>query len=344
MRARSAAARVARAAVLARDFLSTGIVVAAAAPLWLLPWRMAAALGELYGRAAYRLWPVARRAGMINLRRAYGPRMDRAEAARRVREVFGSLGRGIAEGVQFARRFKRGGEWSAVCRARDPEIEARVLSDPRPKIFVTAHLGCWEMAMQTVALRSDRPGSAIVRRVDNPFLDAVVRRVRLRSPSEWIEKRGATPEALRRLRRGENVALLGDENGGARGVFVEFFGRSASTHKTPALLSAMTGAPIVVGAAIRQPGGRDFLFELAVVEPRPDARDAGEEIRRLSAEVAAILEGWIREHPSQWRWIHWRWRDRPGGGSETYRREDVDAAFGKPAAEPVWGRSADARD
>jgi KDO2-lipid IV(A) lauroyltransferase len=276
---------------------------------------------------------------MINLRRAYGPEMDRATARRRVHDVFGSLGRAIAEGVQYARRFKRGGAWSSVCAARDPVIEARILSDPRPKIFVTAHLGCWEMAMQTVALQSRVPGAAIARRVDNPFLNAVVRRVRLRSSSEWIEKRGATTEALRRLRRGENVALLADENGGSRGVFVPFFERPASTHKTPAILAAMTGAPVVVGAAIRQPDGRRFAFELAVVEPRTGAPDPREEIRRLSAEIAAILERWIREYPGQWRWIHWRWRDRPDGAVETYSAADVDAAFGDAGA--PWGRRAD---
>jgi KDO2-lipid IV(A) lauroyltransferase len=323
-----------------RDLLLTLLVLVLAVPLWALPWRLAAALGALYGRAASFAWPIARRAGMINLRRAYGPGMDRATAARWVREAFGSLGRAIAEGVQFARRYKRGGEWGAVCAARDPGIEARVLADPRPKIFVTGHLGCWEMAMQAVALQSRVPGSAIARRVDNPFLNAVVRRVRLRSPSEWIEKRGATTEALRRLRRGENVALLADENGGPRGVFVPFFGRLASTHKTPAILAAMTGAPIVVGAAIREPGGRRFAFELAVVEPRPDAPDPAAEIARLSAEIAAILERWIREHPRQWRWIHWRWRDRPGGEQERYSAGDVDAAFGRAGAEG-WGRRAD---
>lgn len=339
-RARRAAAAVIVPFALARDLFLTGLVLVFAAPLWILPWGAAAALGELYGRLACFAWPLARRAGMINLRRAYGPAMDRATAARWIRDVFGSLGRGIAEGVQFARRFKRGGPWQAVCAPRDPEAEARLLADPRPKVFVTAHLGCWEMAMQAAALRSGAPGSAIVRRVDNPFLNAVVRRVRLRSSAEWIEKRGATAEALRRLRRGENVALLADENGGPRGTFVEFFGRPASTHKTAAILAAMTGAPIIVGAAIREEGGRRFAFEIAGIEPRRDAPDPAAEIRRLSGEVAAVLEGWIREHPRQWRWIHWRWRDRPDGSSETYGRKDLDAAFGVGAA---WRQRADAR-
>ncbi|HWC65478.1 MAG TPA: hypothetical protein VG777_05300, partial [Thermoanaerobaculia bacterium] len=118
MTVRSAGSAAFRGAIgglrLARDFLLTALVLAFAAPLWLLPWGAAAALGELYGRAAFVLWPVARRAGMINLRRAYGAEMDRATAARWTLESFGSLGRAIAEGVQFARRYKRGGAWNEV--------------------------------------------------------------------------------------------------------------------------------------------------------------------------------------------------------------------------------------
>lgn len=323
----AAARRVAAGAMLPIDLILTAAVLAIAAPLWLLPWRWAGRLGEFYGRCACGLWPVARRAGMINLRRAYGPAMDRPRAARWTREAFGSLGRSIAEGVQFARRFKKGGDLGRRIDVEDPALEARILSDPRPKVFVTGHLGSWEVAIGMASRRAAGGGAVIIRRIDNPFLNAVVRRLRLRRGSEWIEKRGASTEALRRLRAGESIALLADENGGPRGVFVEFFGRPASTHKTPALLSAMTGAPIVAGAALRR--GDRFVYRLAVVEPRPcaGAEAADAELRRLTGEIAAIFERWVRDSPTQWRWIHWRWRSRPDGSEETYRRADLAACF-----------------
>jgi KDO2-lipid IV(A) lauroyltransferase len=322
------------------DLFLAAAVLAVAGPLWFLPWRWAVALGDFYGRCAAAFWPIARRAAMINLRRAYGPAMDRPRAARWTRETFGSLGRSIAEGIQFARRFKNGGDPGERIDVEDPELEARILADPRPKIFVTGHLGSWEVAIGA-ASRRVRGGAVVIRRIDNPFLNAVVKRLRLRRGSEWIEKRGASSEALRRLRAGESVALLADENGGARGIFVDFFGRPASTHKTPALLSALTGAPIVAGAAIRR--GDRFLFKLAVVEPRPAARapDPDGEIRRLTAEVAAIFERWVRDTPTQWRWIHWRWRSRPDGTEETYRRGDLVACF-RDGASRVWKAELDA--
>jgi KDO2-lipid IV(A) lauroyltransferase len=325
------------------DLVLAAIAVAFAAPLWFLPWKWAARLGELYGLCAFALWPSARRVAQINLRRAYGSGMDRSRATTWTKNVFRSLGRAIAEGLQFARRYKRHGDPGFLIEAEDPELEARIVADKRPKVFVTGHLGSWEVAIGAAARRTNANGAAIVRRIDNPFLNAVVRRVRLRHGSEWIEKRGASAQALRRLRGGESIAMLSDENGGRRGVFVDFFGRPASTHRSPALLSVLTGAPIVVGAALRR--GPGFVFKLALIEPRAPAEPAAfeREIRRLTSELTTTLEGWVREYPTQWRWIHWRWRTRPEGSEETYQRSDVDSGFLQDA--PVlWRPELDARD
>jgi KDO2-lipid IV(A) lauroyltransferase len=242
------------------------------------------------------------------------------------RAVFANLGRSVAEGIQFARRFK-GGEagWESLYTPESPELEAALLADPRPKIFVASHLGSWEISAMLLALRTGGRGAAIARRVDNPFLDALVKRIRLTDPSQWIEKKGAIPVALAHLSAGESVALLLDENGGKRGPFVPFFGRVASTRKTPALLSLRTGAPIVVGAAVRRDGR--FLYRLALIDPSVRSQSDPRTVEELTREIVAIQERWIREDPAQWRWIHWRWRSRPDGTEETYTRRDLEEAF-----------------
>lgn len=191
-------------------------------------------------------------------------------------------------------------------------------------MFVTGHLGSWEVLAMLLDLRTGGRGAAIARRVDNPFLDAVVRRLREPRPGQWIEKRGAVPLALRRLRQGDSVVLLFDENGGPRGPFVDFFRRPASTRKTAALLALAAGAPLVLGAAVRRPGPAPFLVRLAVLETA-GLGPAG--ILPLTRELARIYEGWVRDDPLQWRWVHWRWKHRPDGAVETYRRRDLAACF-----------------
>lgn len=332
----TAVRRALRGALLTRDFVLTGLVLLVTLPVWALPWSFALALGRLYGRLLGAFWPRARRVALINLRRAYGPEMTREHASRLTGEVFASLGLGVAEGVQFARRFKSGrADWRGLYEVEDPELEARILADPRPKVLVTGHLGSWEIAVMLAGLRIGGRGAVIVRRVDNPFLNAAIRRVRLSDEAQWIEKHGSTAEAMRRLRGGESVALLLDENGGARGVFVDFFGRPASTQRTAALLSIRARVPIVVGAAVRR--RERLLYRLAMLEP-PAERATPADVRALTQEVVSAYERWVREDPDQWRWIHWRWKSRPDGAEETYGRPELARCFA--AAEPAAGRAA----
>ncbi len=316
------------ALVLLRDLLLTGLVVILACPLWVLPWRGALTLGRVYGVVLGASWPLARRAGMINVSRAYGPATSRDQAERIVWRSFASLGQGIAEGIQFARRFKHGGtRWQELYEAEDPALEHRILGDPRPKIFVTGHLGSWEIAAGLAGRGVGDRGAIIIRRIDNVFLNALVRRLRLRRRSQWIDKKGAAAGALARLRAGESVALLLDENAGPRGVFVDFFGRPASTGRLAALLSLNTGAPIVVGACVRRPG-RQFLYRLAVVEPSPSTRNANAaSVAAITQAVVATFEQWVRDDPGQWRWVHWRWKARPDGSEESYGRGELADCF-----------------
>jgi KDO2-lipid IV(A) lauroyltransferase len=333
------------------EFLATIIVIVAALPMWLMPASLAIPVGRACGRLVGWCWPLARRVTLLNLRRAYGEALTEREARALMWRMFANLGQSVAEGVQFTRIYKRRDAHTAhgtphgtphgaphaathVCEVESPDIARRVMADPRPKIFVTGHFGSWELGMMELSLLFGERGAAIVRRPDNPFLYALVRWARLRHPTQWIEKRGGASEALERLRRGDSVAMLLDENGGPRGVFVDFFGRPASTHKTAALLALITRSPIVVGAAVRRAGTRAPLMKLAIVEPPPQADAASrsdEAIAALTGEVVSVFERWVRESPDQWRWMHWRWKHRPGGGIETYTRRDLRIAFEQTA-------------
>jgi Kdo2-lipid IVA lauroyltransferase/acyltransferase len=301
-------------------------------PIWFLPWNAAVRLGRVYGWVVGLAQPTARRAAMINIRRAYGPLVTRPSARRAAHRVFANMGQSLAEGIQYARRVEPDGQVAAIhWEAEDRLLEDRVLMDSRPKIFLTGHFGSWELATILAGLRQGGRGAVVARRVDNRLIDLLLRRLRFPRQFDVIEKRGASRAALERLRAGESVAMLFDENAGWQGVFVPFFGRPASTTRLPALLALMTDSPIVLGAAVRKDGTANgdtrFVFRLALFEPAGYAQQGAAGVHALTQAIVERYEQWVRDDPWQWRWIHWRWKTRPEGREETYTRRDVDACF-----------------
>jgi KDO2-lipid IV(A) lauroyltransferase len=310
------------------DVLVAIPVLAAVAPVYFAPRGAARRMARFYAFWVYLLWGAGRRTAMINLRRAYGSEMTYDKARVWTRQVVANLAVAIVDAVHFQRRFQaHGPRWENLYEAEDPDLERRILSDPRPKILAGGHLGSWEVAMMMAGRRGGKNSAFVARRIENVLLQRLVRWGRLRSTAQWIEKLGGVAKALERLQQGRSVALLIDENGGRSGPFLDFFGRPASTRKTAALLSVMTGSPVVLGAAVRRPGSDRYLYRLAYFEPASYGNHA-DAARRMTEDLLRTWEAWVRDDPQQWRWVHWRWKTRPDGADETYSRRDLRACYG----------------
>jgi KDO2-lipid IV(A) lauroyltransferase len=131
-----------------------------------------------------------------------------------------------------------------------------------------------------------------------------------------IAKRGAVRESLRWLRGGGWVALLADQDAGARGAFVPFFGLPASTTTIPHVLAVRAGVPLYAGACVRRPGPRpgfDVHLVRVAETPRAPAGDEAERVVRLAEATSRALERWVGAHPDQYNWLHRRWKSRPAG-------------------------------
>ncbi|HEY3131183.1 MAG TPA: lysophospholipid acyltransferase family protein [Acidobacteriota bacterium] len=177
-------------------------------------------------------------------------------------------------------------------------------------IFVTGHLGNWEVLGATAGASFGFPIQSIARRLDNRHLDRWVERRRKAFGQTVVTKEGSVGELIRTIRRGGNVAYLVDQDAHREGVFVDFFGIPASSTRAPALLSIRTGAPIVPVCAVRE---RPFCFTLHLSEtiyPRTNT-PISEEIPRITQQYTSALENWIRRYPDQWLWLHRRWKTRP---------------------------------
>lgn len=185
-------------------------------------------------------------------------------------------------------------------------------------VLVTAHCGNWEW-MNLALGASGIPMSVAAREVYDPRLDLVARMLRGRFGGDTV-LRG--PEAgarlVRALRRGRVAGFLIDQDIDAPGAFVAFFGRPAWTPVGAALLALRTGAPVVPGFASRLPDGR-MQLRLEAPLPHPDTGTLEERADLLTARLTERIEAQIRSHPSQWVWMHRRWKRQPQPGDVVWR-------------------------
>ena len=127
-----------------------------------------------------------------------------------------------------------------------------------------------------------------------------------------IPARNAYRASVRALKDNGLVGFMLDQNRPAeQGVFVDFFGKPASTTAGLALMSAQTGAPVVPAFIRRTPEGRHVVEARPFLEPPSDRQP--ETIRAFTAACTKIIEDEIRLRPEQWLWWHKRWKSRPEG-------------------------------
>src|SRR5438876_5548132 len=158
----------------------------------------------------------------------------------------------------------------------DARLLVEGLLSGQPLLLVTGHFGNWEVGGYVLGLLGFRT-YAIARPLDNPYLDDFLRRFRERTGQGILAKHGDFDKMNAILKGSGVLATLGDQDAGQRGLFVDFFGRPASTHKAMALLCLEHRVPILVLGTprIAEPFRYRVLIEDVIVpEEYADRNDA----------------------------------------------------------------------
>ena len=254
--------------------------------------------GGAVARAIGPLLPVSRVAH-ANLRRAL-PELDAAARSRIVRGVWDNLGRTACEMPHAARLT-----WDLD----DDGALARLARTGGPAIFITGHIGNWEL-LPRVAASNGAPLGILYRAAKNPHVDALIAKLR-GAPPELLFPKGAAGarRAFGHLARGGVLGLLMDQKLND-GIAVPFFGRPAMTAPAAAAYALRFRCPLLP-AVIRRTGPAHFRV---VVEPPmalPDTGHRQDDILALTTEINRTLERWIRDWPEGWLWLHRRWPSEP---------------------------------
>jgi len=200
--------------------------------------------------------------------------------------------------------------WAKYVQFRDVEEVLERMIRQEPTIFVTGHVGNWELLGFSLATLGF-PINALARPLDNPRLNAWLLGVRQARGMNIITKWGATTVVEDLLMRGQQVGFIADQNAGDQGLFVPFFGRLASSYKSIGLLAMRYEVPIVCGFAKRLE--QRFNYEIAstdIIEPR-DWADQPDPLFYITARFNRAMEMMVRQAPEQYLWIHRRWKSRP---------------------------------
>lgn len=289
-----------------------------------LPKPLAVAAGRGVGRLAYHLAGGLRRTGERNLELAF-PELAAAERRRLLRGSFLSLGRLLAEFSQFPRYTPASLREVVEYDSEDVKLLDVARARGRGVIFLTSHLGAWELLCFAHSAFYD-PISFLVRPIDNPLVEDLVEQRRMRFGNRPIDKKAAALTAMRLLRKGGTLGILADLNTQPReGVFVPFFGHLACTTAGVATLALRTDATVIPCCAPWDAEKRRFVFRGGPLLELVRTGDHDRDVEINTANFTAAIERQIRAYPDQWLWIHKRWKTRPKGEPDLYgRHKQVD--------------------
>jgi Kdo2-lipid IVA lauroyltransferase/acyltransferase len=284
------------------------------AVLWLFHWLplpIQAACGSAFGHLGWHLVASRRKVALKNLALCF-PELAPFERERLAREHFRWLGRSLLE---------RGLLWYAsparLKRLIQVEGDVRLAErSDKPVMWLAPHFMALDVAGASVLLFQKRRGISIYQRQSDPVLDRALRRGRLRLGNAEIFARDDAGRALlRAIRRGDAFFNLPDMDFGTRdAAFVPFFGIEAATLLAPSRMARALNMVVQPVVAKILPGGRGYRVHYQ--EPWTDfpSDDAVADAARMNRWI----ESEIRKNPTQYLWVHRRFKTRPPGEPSLY--------------------------
>lgn len=281
----------------------------------ILPLRCIFALASFAGFFLY-LIPPFRKLIIANLKIAF-PEKKICEIRRIARKNCTNTVLMILEFVWFMNRHEK----LNPILTMDPKIQKNIdkcVKDKRGVIWVTPHLGNWEIARIAQTNTQEIPMAVVARTINNPFFNKLINSGRSETDgTRVITAKGAVKGMINALKDGYLIATLIDQNTKARdgGIFVNFFGLPVCTSRAPALFGRKFNAFLAVGGAFRK--GRKYQTFLS--ELPKDTKDYKSDEELIQA-LMNLTEELVRKFPEQYLWMYERWRYIPEETPEEIRK------------------------
>jgi len=269
--------------------------------------KLAAALADTY----YCINGPRRRIARENILKS-GITSSEKEAGRIARESFRHFAILVVESLKTGKVFNENNWRERVEMDIHPAAMDVFKTEGRSVILISGHLGNWEVAAQLISYM--KPVTGITRDMDNPYTNQLMKERKPRNRFRLTPKNDAGMDRLLAvLKNGEILALMIDQHANERGMQVNFFGRPAWTHVSPAMLHLVTKAPLCFGYCIRK-GPMSYKLKAIAPISFKATGNRNSDVKTILDKLTAELETAIRENPEQYLWAHRRWKV---GRSET---------------------------
>ena len=278
-----------------------------------LPRNTALKLGRFFGEIAALVDMKERKLAEQNLRNVYGDKWSDLRIRLVARECFTMLGLNAAD-VILSRKWTAK-ELEELIDVEGFEDFENAYAEGKGVIGLTGHIGNFELLAAYVSSVRRIPLSVIGRVLYDKRLDKLIVENRQRFGLENIPSDAPAKKLLSVLKDGKMIGVLLDlDSSKVAGYFAPFFGQPANTAAGPVVIGRKTGSPVVPMAMFRRPDER-YLVKILPAFKINNTDDKEADIIGGLTRCNEALEELINFDPTQWIWIHDRWRSKPDGQS-----------------------------
>ena len=278
----------------------------------ILPRNWAMGLGNTIGKFLYRILKKRRQIALNNLQIAFGDDLKETRRQEICKGSFINFSKTIIEFMRFP-KFNAENIWDEVTVHGREHLSASLETGKGVIVFLP-HFGNWELLSLVYGALIPNRAKAIAFPLKNVRLNELIWRYRQLLSLELIPRKNAIRATLRALKNNDAVGFFADQNAGDQGIFIDFFGKPASTARGPVTLALKTGAPLLFSLDIRQPDNRHHVHISPPIHLE-SSDNFDRDVELYTTHLMEQLEEYIQKYPDQWLWLHNRWKTQPDPNS-----------------------------
>ena len=274
----------------------------------ILPRKVSMLLATGLGTLAFWIIREERLKTISNLTIAYGEEKTANEIAAMAKEVWVNLGK---SGVEFAIKMGQEDpdEFFKDLEVTGNEHLQEAIRNGKGGLALISHMGCWEGTAMGIPMLG-ATAYAIGKRLSNEKLNKLLFESRGKKGVPTLARGSSYKTILRVLAENNIVGILIDQDTEVRGVFVDFYGKPAYTPIGAAMLAMDSGAPVLPVFYIKKPDD-NYMFIIEKEIPLAMTGNRRQDMEENTRRFHAVIEKYIKQYPTQWVWMHNRWKTTP---------------------------------